>query len=275
MSTQEDRARGLLSHAAGMRTLERACAALERAGVVVMPLKGLWLQSCVYAQPELRAITDVDVLVPEGGFEAARAALVADGFVARQHNASELALYAPELELPLDLHRRLFMPGAFTLPTHALFARGTLGSLGRARVVLPDAIDALCHLVGHLVKSRGRPEDRRHMCDFEQIEARFAPQPEHVAQRLHAAGMARAARYAFSALADQQSFFSAVLDSLPTDPIGAVLARACARRSSGHAVGTHLFGALPGFLLERSLGAALRAAAYRVALLPRDSSPRR
>jgi hypothetical protein len=275
VSTLEDRARSLFSHAAGMRTLERACEALSSAGVAVMPLKGLWLQSCVYARPDLRPITDVDVLVPEAAFDRAVAALERAGFVARQGNASELALYAPGLELPLDLHRRLFMPGAFELPTRALFDRGSPATLGRARVVLPDPIDALCHLVGHLVKSRGRPDDRARILDFEQLEQRFALAPQRVAERLHAAGMARAARYAFHVLADEHAFFCAVLDALPADRTGTLLAHACARRSSEHAVGTSPFGALPGLLLERSLAAALRAAAYRIAAWPRDSSPHR
>jgi hypothetical protein len=275
VSKSTERARSLLSHAAGMRTLERACAALEPAGVAVMPLKGLWLQSCVYAQPELRAITDVDVLVSEDAFEAAVRALVRAGFEARQHNASELALYAPDLELPLDLHRRLFMPGAFALPTQALMARGTPGALGKAQVLMPDPVDALCHLVGHLTKSRGRPDDHGRTRDFEEVAVRFELAPGEVAQRLHAAGMARAARYAFAELVQRNAFFDAVIAALPRDLLGAALAQACARRSKSEAMSTHPIGALPGFLLEASIGAALRAAAYRVAALSRDSPRRR
>ncbi len=88
------------------------------------------------------------------------------------------------------------MPGAFALSTQALFARGRAGQLDGARIVLPDPVDALCHLVGHFVKSRASPSDARRTRDFVVVVQRFGLAPGHVAGRLEAAGMGRAARYA-------------------------------------------------------------------------------
>ena len=116
----------------------------------------------MYAGPEERAITDVDVIVPDRAFAIAKRALIDAGFEARSANVSEVALYAHDLPLPIDLHARLFMPGAFALPTRDLFARASGPvALEGAEIVLPAPVDALCHLVGHFVKSRCTPDDAR------------------------------------------------------------------------------------------------------------------
>lgn len=277
----DERIRAAVSYTVGVEVLRRCSRALGSAGIYPMPLKGLWLQRYAYAGVEERAITDVDVIVPDGAFALARRTLEAAGFRPGNGNASEIALSSPGLPLPIDLHARLFMPGAFALSTQALFARASKPlDLDGARVVLPDPVDALCHLVGHFVKSRTAPSDRRRTRDFVVVMQRFGLAPEHVAARLEAAGMARAARYAFAELAHADAMFADVLSALTPDPTGALLARACARAraSDGPAggYGRTVLGraarALPGFLLERSLPAAGKALLLRAVSLSADQA---
>jgi hypothetical protein len=280
-AASDERLRAAVSYTIGVEVLRRSARALGAVGIYAMPLKGLWLQHYVYASVEERAITDVDVLVPHGAFALARRALEGAGFQPRSGNASEVALRAPGLPLPLDLHARLFMPGAFALSTQAMFARASKPvDLEGARVVLPDPIDAFCHLVGHFVKSRAVPSDRKRTRDFVVVMQRFGLAPEHVAARLEAAGMARAARYAFAELAGSDAAFAELLSALTPDATGVLLARACARargdgRPSSTGGSTFLGRAarsLPGYLLERSLPAAGKALLLRAVSLSADRS---
>jgi hypothetical protein len=275
----DQRIKAAASHAIGLEVLRRCARVLKPLGIYAMPLKGIWLQSYVYARPEERAITDVDVIVPDRAFTIARQALIDAGFEARNANASEVALYARDLPLPIDLHARLFMPGAFALPTRELFARAsTPVELEGAAIVLPEPVDALCHLVGHFVKSRCAPDDSRRTRDFAAVAHRFGLTAGHMAARLEATGMARAARYAFSELARVDALFADALAALAHDPTGELLARACARARSELRPGTRAGAArvaraaqaLPGFLLERSLPAAGKALLLRAVSLSAD-----
>lgn len=275
----EQRLRAVASHALGLEVLRRATWALRPLGVYAMPLKGVWLQSWVYERPDERAISDVDVIVPEAAFVPAARALLDAGFVRRSSNASEAAFELPGAPLPVDVHARLFMPGAFALPTHALFARASAPvEIEGARVVLPDPLDALCHLVGHLVKSRHAPDDPVYTRDFCAVVERFSLSAPAIARRLDDAGMARAARYAFADVAARDPTFAQALGALPRDAAGEWLARACVRARSLEAsevpLGTSRLGraarALPGFVLERSLPAAGRALLLRAVSLSAD-----
>jgi hypothetical protein len=277
----DERIRASVSYALGLEVLRRCSHALRPVGIYPMPLKGLWLQRYVYAAVEERAITDVDVIVPDGAFALARRTLEGAGFRAHNANASEVALFARDLPLPIDLHARLFMPGAFALPTQGLFARASAPvDLEGARVVLPDPVDALCHLVGHFVKSRCVPGDARRTRDFVVVVQRFGLAPGHVAARLQAAGMGRAARYAFSDLAATEPVFAEILATLPTDTAGDLLAKACARVRASGGLGPPFRGtlvdraarALPGYLLERSLPAAGKALLLRAVSLSADQA---
>jgi hypothetical protein len=276
-----ERIRAAVSYTVGVEVLRRCSKALLSAGIYPMPLKGLWLQRYAYAGVEERAITDVDVIVPDGAFALARRTLEAAGFAPGNGNASEIALSAPGMPIPIDLHARLFMPGAFALSTQALFARASRPvDLDGAQVVLPDPIDALCHLVGHFVKSRTAPGDRRRTRDFVVVMQRFALAPGYVASRLEAAGMARAARYAFAELAGADATFAEVLSALTPDSTGVLLAQACARARAEDGPGyperrtvlSRAARALPGFLLERSLPVAGRALLLRAVSLSADRS---
>jgi hypothetical protein len=269
VSLHETAARAVLSEVAGRHALVRAASVLGAAGIAVVPLKGVWLQACVYRGRGTRAITDVDVLVRERDFDAALAALARDGFRARErHTRSEQALSHPALQLPLDLHCRLFTRGAFRLSTQSLFERARPDAeVFGVPLLLPDARDVYAHLIGHFIKSRTSLRDRARIADFVAIADQCRLDAGDLARHLDAAGMARAARYVLHDIAGGgDSFSRALLAALPRDPVGAgvaAVARAVAEQlpATGPA---RAFGALPGFLLDRSLAAGLRSMVLRL-----------
>jgi hypothetical protein len=267
-----DPRRALLSLVAGREVLGQAARTLGAAGIPLMPLKGVWLQSCVYTGDECRAITDVDVLVPEAAFDDALHKLEREGWRPRSGNVSECALAHPDMLLPIDVHRRLFSRGAFSLPTHALFRRGTPDeSAFGVHVFLPDPRDALAHLVGHFVKSRTDARDPMRIGDFVAVARRLQLDPHDCARHLHAAGMTRAVRYAVRELATHEPFYASLLEALPRDPLGSALLR-LARAASGAGPRSAL-GAAPGFLLDRSLAAGARALVLRAVDLRHERRP--
>lgn len=258
--------RALVTQAVGAEVLRAVAGLLSPAGIAVMPLKGVWLQACAYPAAGERAVTDVDILVPEAEYGRALVLLSGAGWQPQAGNEAERAMRHPSWGLPIDVHRRLFTRGAFQLSGSALFARGTCDrSMFGAPVVLPDPRDVLAHLIGHLVKSRRSPFDPVALRDFQVLAARHALDHADCAAHLMAAGMGRAARHALSELAraEPAGFYGQLLRALPRDPLGDVLVRVAARVDP-----RSRFGALPGFLLDRSLAAGARALLLRVGDLP-------
>lgn len=235
-------------------------------GILMMPLKGIWLQELAYADPSERPITDVDVLVAERHYTRALSSLHAAGWTYLGSNVSEASMRAPGLPLPLDLHRRLFSRGAFRMPSSELFERGTLDrDVYGVEVMLPHALDVLAHLVGHFVKSRGGPDgEPAQLRDFGAVAAAAALEPSVAARHLERCGVARAARYALRVAGahDRAGFCEATLNALAPDPIGEVCARAMlqVRRRAGVAA---RIAVLPGFVLETSLPRALETLVLR------------
>ena len=80
------RRRALLGHLQKVHALQRATAALDRAGVASLVVKGPVLASEWYGDPAARMYHDLDVLVDRTGFAAAIDALVAVGFAERNRN---------------------------------------------------------------------------------------------------------------------------------------------------------------------------------------------
>jgi hypothetical protein len=259
--------RGLASHLVGRAVLEAAVRVLAPRAIVVMPLKGIWLQQFVYGDPSERRITDVDVLVPEDQYRPALVALREAGWQVCSSNSTEAALRAASFPLPLDLHRSLFTRGAFRMPARALFERGQVdGEAFGVRVTLPDPLDVLAHLVGHFVKSRGgRDSELRALRDFPALLERYGFGPQIVATHLERCGMARASRYALQCVPedlDPKGLCDAVLAALGSDPIGSVCAEAMLALRRRASAGTPA-AMLPGFVLEGSLLRGLRSAALR------------
>jgi hypothetical protein len=150
------------------------------------------------------------------------------------------------------------------MPTRALFERASRdSSVFGVELELPDPLDVFAHLVGHFVKSRTALDDPMRLADFVAIAERCALEPVSCARRLQEVGMARAARYALAGLAERDAFSRALLTALPADPRGeriVALARSIAERNGS----TSALGALPGFLLDRSLLAGVGALALRL-----------
>jgi hypothetical protein len=260
--------RGLASHLVGRAVLEAAARVLERHSILLMPLKGIWLQQFVYADPSEREITDVDVLVQAAQYAPALSALRDAGWIMCGANEHETAFRSASWPLPLDLHRALFARGTFDMPTQGLFERGGLDVRAYGvRVVSPDPLDVFAHLVGHFVKSRGGRDSKRHQLrDFPELASRFDLEPSATARHLERCGVARASRYALQcvpAIVDASGFCRATLAALGADPVGQLCAASMlALREFSTARSP--FAVLPGFALERSLprgvvGAALRA----------------
>jgi hypothetical protein len=259
--------RGLASHLVGLAVLGQAAELLAPHGILLMPLKGIWLQRLIYPDPAERPITDVDVLVPERRYREVLARLAEAGWTLCGANVSEASYRAPGLPLPLDVHKRLFGRGAFRLPNAELFARARPDAEAFGlRLLLPDPLDVFAHLIGHFVKSRGfTPTPELTVRDLVLLAAAGLFEPRRCAAHLDASGLARAARYTLPLIAasDAGGFGRAVLDALPPDPVGAGIARAMT------ALGAHMharsgWSAALGFVLEPSLPRALLSFGLRV-----------
>jgi hypothetical protein len=232
---------------------------LARAGIGVMPLKGVLLQQWVYADAAERELVDVDLLVLPRDFEGAEAALAKAGY---RHLRSEPGRWQSvwrraDLPLEVDLHRRLARTRRHRLTPQALFAAGTRdATLFGVPVVLPDPRDLYAHLVAHgtttfLTTDRlHRPED------LAAVAARFAFDPAACAEHLVRRGVGRQARLLLPLVRDGtgDGFAGEVCRWLPRDAVGdAVATRARAATPGSLARRT------AGWLLNPTLGEAARA----------------
>lgn len=250
--------------AVGRDLLVEAARLLREVGVRLVPLKGIYLQHFAYEAPELRPISDVDVLVAEQDYGRVRACFRAAGWSWDEPQDTEAVAQSPDHALPLDVHCQLFARGAFDLSGRDVLDRAVPDrERFGVEVLLPDPLDVLAHLVGHFVKSRAAADDTVHVADFERLGRAHALEPGHAARHLQATGLARAARYALRYAADvaPDGFAVRVLGALAPDPVGAALA-STSRTLRRHVPRRSAVAALPGFLLEptlaRGVGGALR-----------------
>lgn len=256
----------LTSQLIGRAVLAACVRTLQPLDIAVMPLKGIWLQEFVYRAGPERVISDVDVLVPDGAFHAARRALQAAGWQQRSATHAEACYAHPEFPLALDLHARLYTRAAFGATTTGLFARGTADhETYGVPVLLPDPLDVLAHLVGHALKSGNAwSDDCRELTDVARIAAVYGLSPDACAARLEAQGLARAARFFLPLMAaESQAFARAVVAALPRDLVGERLARA-ALRVRAHMPAEQRLSTLVSFALDRSLAHGAYALGLRV-----------
>lgn len=100
------------------RLLETVATALGSAGVAWAPFKGGDLATRIHPDPALRPMSDVDLLVEEGGYRRAREALEASGWESAapgprfdryvEEEGSAWTATHPEFPVPLELHLRLW-----------------------------------------------------------------------------------------------------------------------------------------------------------------------
>jgi hypothetical protein len=235
--------------------VRQAAEILAAAEIPVMPLKGALLARWVYAAPGERVGTDVDLLVPEPRFDDALRSLAAAGFAVKINafNRSEAYARAPWAPVDIDLHRALFGPGRYRLPTADVFARGRPDrDLFGAPVILPDPLDAVAHAVGHAASDHLPETARTAARDVARIAAAFALDPARCARHLEATGLGRAARYTLGLCARDVPFAGEVLRRLRPDPFGALLAGA-ARGMACRAGASPWIGRAAGLLTNDGL----------------------
>jgi hypothetical protein len=141
--------------------LERVLRTLEDAKVPVMLLKGAALNLTLYPRPDLRPMSDVDLLVRPEDAERAVAALlehswrrgrdlVREGFFPRYHYECEL-LGGSIAPLRIDLHARPLRPLrlARTMPTDAFWAGAETARVGSSQGMIAARETMFIHLAAH------------------------------------------------------------------------------------------------------------------------------
>jgi hypothetical protein len=144
-----------LENGAFMAAAARAVERLAAAGVRVAALKGLHLAAAVYEHPALRKLSDLDLLVPGDQLEAARAALLVDGY--QPYGADDPTLHhvAPLVKkgaAPIELHRDICPdPNPFRIAVEPLWERMVPITVAGQPALGLCAEDLLLHLCVHMV----------------------------------------------------------------------------------------------------------------------------
>lgn len=228
-----------------------------------MPMKGALFAYWIYEDPRARVGGDVDLLVPDDQFARAIGTLAARDFAAgpRHANLNERTLVTRTLPIEVDLHRALFSPGRYRLPTADVFARGRWDdTLFGTRVTLPDPLDAYANVIGHAASDHEPVIGTVARRDLTRLVERFHLDPAACAAHLDRCGLGRAARFVLGPLAAADPFARSLLTHLPSDRVGAALARLATRLSARRAAES-VVSRIGGHLVNTSLPRALRALA--------------
>ncbi|MCO6439420.1 MAG: nucleotidyltransferase family protein [Phycisphaerae bacterium] len=140
---------------------QRVIAVLNGAGVPALVLKGVSLHAMVYDRPDLRPVSDLDLLVRPEKAERAAATLVALGchrgmdlihpeFFPRYYYEAEFLSPPPE-NLRIDLHVRPFRPPRYArlMPDDAMWKGADSVGRGDGRMLAPSPERMLIHLAAH------------------------------------------------------------------------------------------------------------------------------
>lgn len=141
--------------------LEHLLTAFNRARVPVMLLKGAALNRLLYDHPQLRFMTDIDLMVrPQhvkqagellewSGFRPGASLIRAD-FFPRFHYETEWLADGPQ-PVKIDLHARPFRPLRYSrvMPDDALWTDAPAVRVGDATAAVPCAENMLIHLCAH------------------------------------------------------------------------------------------------------------------------------
>ena len=144
--------------------LAESLAALSRAGIQVMLLKGAALALTVYGSFVRRPMVDVDLLVHEGDAERARDVLLGAGWVSsgqeelegfyKGHHHLPPLVDGRGLEVQLELHTGLFFEGnPFRFPVADIWRRAVPVTVRGRRAWVPSTQDQLLHLCLHFAWS--------------------------------------------------------------------------------------------------------------------------
>ncbi|MCM0001372.1 MAG: nucleotidyltransferase family protein [Erythrobacter sp.] len=190
------RARAMVSNGRVMALARIAFPLLDRAGIPAMAFKGPFQHRLLHGDPFFCRAADLDLLVAREHFDAALAALAAQGFVRREGTSAwwttalgEVHLVHPEGGV-IDLHHRLQQPGCPPPRDLAGFLAGAQReALGGTSIAVPTHAQAV------LVSALNFTKEFAHR----RPSARYA---YDVAAGL--IGMGEARRRAFAALAMRQ-----------------------------------------------------------------------
>lgn len=123
------RARHLLAIAA----LERALDVLERAGVEVLPVKGIVTSNDLYDDPAERPFLDIDLRVRPRDLSRALAAGVRAGFPVLERSRLYRSLAFDVFGVRTEIEAHVGPPGFCGLSVDAMLARATMGTLPTGR----------------------------------------------------------------------------------------------------------------------------------------------
>ena len=135
---------------------DRLLSRLDAAGLTPLILKGAALRETVYGEPAERSMGDLDLLLPPGQFEPARAVLEGLGYRSTGTDEAVEAYRLHHFHLPLahpngfvaEIHWALSRPGVgFRLDEQAFLARAlTRPRAGGGALRVPSAEDMILHL---------------------------------------------------------------------------------------------------------------------------------
>lgn len=154
-SYRDDLVRATVEWARIEAELPAVVAALRKAGVRVMPLKGASYAMRLYTHPAERPMSDVDLMVPSTQRSRAEETLRAIGFelspiAAVMHHAVPFV----RGELVIDLHWNIIGPGRSRIDLDEVWDRASGGwPAGAERL---EAVDALTFHLVHLARNRLR-----------------------------------------------------------------------------------------------------------------------
>jgi hypothetical protein len=252
---------------AAREILREAAAVLGRQQIAVIPLKGVFFQRVLYADPAQRFSSDVDLLVLPEQFQRAAAALLAAGFRSQKVGRSLIeAAFSSPRGLAVDLHCQLFGPGRFRLSAQAVFERARPDEqLFGVPLLVADPYDMAAHLIGKLVTDHVSADAQQRIAELLLLIDRYGLEPERLARHAGACGLGRAARYVLDLGARQslhRDYFGAALASLPADPVGQLCvwaARTTLARARSPAIGSLVAHSLNSSLPRGAASAGMAA----------------
>lgn len=175
-------ARSALRTALNLRELATVSALLAERGIDVVALKGACLALDVYAEPVLRPMADLDVLVRHAQLRAAERALLEAGWrsapradaAQRETTYHHLAPLERAGGATVEIHWTIERPSSpFHIDIEALWRRAR-PSRGQPGVLVPAAEDLLLHLALHLAyHHRFERAALKQLCDVAAIADRF------------------------------------------------------------------------------------------------------
>lgn len=156
---QENAMITMMGQAMLVERLHALLEAFDAAGVRAVVLKGVALK-LLYPQPDLRTMSDADLLVKQSAFTAARAVMEAEGYALVEQEPGVDILRGPE-GLRVELHAQLFDKTAYgflsrldeakMFPIENTLRTPVYGGEAWVFPPLQHALFMLCHMAKHMI----------------------------------------------------------------------------------------------------------------------------